>query len=136
MPYNSDHPNYLSTPNIRMGQVGSNNRGGYNACMVNAKLNTRPKPNAPDWFLPAWMDHLHVNQASLARMTGWSIATTNDIYHGRTEYYRGIMNTAATALNIHPFELLMHPDDAMAMRQFRHQALRVAEASLSYRTAE
>lgn len=81
-----------------------------------------------DWFLPQWMRTLKVSQAKLAERTGWSKATMNDIYHGRTAYYRQILNEAAHALNIQPWELLMHPDDAMAIRQMT-RALRVVERS-------
>lgn len=88
----------------------------------------RPSTHAPgpDWFLPEWMATLRVKQADLVRSTDWSPATVNDIYHGRTEYYRGVLNTVAKVLNLQPFELLMHPDDAMAIRRFRESALTIA----------
>jgi len=78
-----------------------------------------------DWFLQSWMTTLGVTQAKLSRETGWSKATTNDIYHGRTAYYRQIVNEAAQALRISPYELLMHPEEAMAIRRMRESALRI-----------
>lgn len=83
----------------------------------------------PDWFLPQWMKTLKVSQAELARRCDWTGGTMHGIYHGRTAYYRDIVNLIAAKLNIQPFELLMHPDDAMAIRQFRKDALRVVETS-------
>lgn len=40
------------------------------------------------------------------------------IYHGRTDYYREIVNLIASKLHIEPWELLMHPDKAAAIRQY------------------
>lgn len=80
----------------------------------------------PDWFLVDWMRSLKVSQATLGRETGWSKATVNDIYHGKTSYYRQIVNEAARALHIQPHELLMHPDEAMAIRRMRESALQIA----------
>ena len=74
-------------------------------------------PPSNDWFLPQWMRTLKVTQAVLADRAGWSKATMNDIYHGRTSYYRQILNEAAAALHLQPWELLMHPQDAMTIRQ-------------------
>lgn len=78
-----------------------------------------------DWYLADWMATLRVSQADIARLTGWSKATVNDIYHGRTAYYRDIVNTLAQVLKVAPFELLMHPDDAMTIRQYRATALQL-----------
>ena len=80
----------------------------------------------PDWHLTDWMATLQVSQADLSRLTGWSKATMNDIFHGRTEYYRAVINQLASALKIQPFELLMHPEDAMALRRLRDSALSIA----------
>jgi transcriptional regulator with XRE-family HTH domain len=80
----------------------------------------------PDWFLVEWMQSKRMTQAELARRTGWSKATANDIYHGVTSYYRQILNEAAAALNIQPWELLMSPADANALRAMREDAIRLA----------
>lgn len=80
----------------------------------------------PDWHLAEWLQTLRVRQADVTRLTGWAPATVSDIYHGRTEYYRAIVNTLATVLNVQPFELLMHPDEAMALRRLKNDAMRIA----------
>jgi len=80
----------------------------------------------PDWFLVEWMRSTKTSQAALSRLTGWSKATCNDIVHRRTSYYRQILNEAASALHVQPFELLMPPEDAMALRRMRDDALRIA----------
>lgn len=84
------------------------------------------RPEQPDWYLPQWMHTLKVSQAKLARECGWNGSTMHGIYHGRTNYYRDIVNLVASKLRIAPFELLMHPDEAMAYRRFRASAQEVA----------
>lgn len=70
---------------------------------------------------------MEVNQTELRKRTGWGKSTASEICNGKTNYYREILNEAADALHIQPFELLMHPDEAMAFRQLRGQALRIVE---------
>ncbi len=84
---------------------------------------------SPDWCLVEWLRYLGVRQADLSRRTGWSKATTSDIVNGRTSYYRQIVNEAAKALNLAAHELLMTPDEAMAMRRLRQSAMTIVEAS-------
>jgi len=99
------------------------------------KAHSPVAPPANDWFIRDWMHTLGVTQSKLSDLTGWSKATVNDIYHGRTSYYRQILNDLAFALNLQPWELLMHPDDAMAIRQLT-AAVRVVEKSKNLRAPE
>ena len=80
----------------------------------------------PDWFLPEWMATLNVKAARIVDETGWGKATVSDIVNGKTSYYRKIVNELARVLRIQPFELLMHPDDAFAMRRLRDSAIQIA----------
>lgn len=79
----------------------------------------------PDWYLVEWMRYYDKSQADIIRATGWGKARVNDIVHGRTDYYRDILNELARFLNIHPYELLMPPDDAMAVRRMREGSLQM-----------
>lgn len=102
------------------------------------KKSSSGRTSGPDWFLPEWMASLRVTQADLCRATGWSKATANDIYHGKTEYYRAIVNQLADALHVQPWELLMSPEDAHHIRRLRaaaadEYALRVAESGQTYK---
>lgn len=83
---------------------------------------TEPNSKKPshDWYLKEWMATLRIKQSGLAERIGLSKATMNDVYHGRTQYYRRLVNDVADALNLQPFELFMHPAEAMALRQARH----------------
>lgn len=79
-----------------------------------------------DWYLPQWMASARITQAALARKLAWSKATMNDIYNGKTAYYREIVNALAAALNIQPYELLMPPEEAMSIRRLRQAAVTLA----------
>lgn len=83
-------------------------------------------PEQPDWYLADWMRATKTTQAALAKACDWTPSTMHGIYHGRTSYYRDILNLIASKLNIEPFELLMPPERAMALRQFQAAALTIA----------
>lgn len=82
-----------------------------------------------DWFLADWMKSLGINQTTLRDRADWSKTAASEICSGKTGYSKRLVNEAAHALNIHPYELLMHPDDAMALRRMRQEALRIVESS-------
>jgi len=83
------------------------------------KKTTPARMIGPDWFLVEWMQSKDISQAELARRCAWSKATMNDIVHGRTEYYRAILNQIARALDMHPWELLMSPEEANQIKRLR-----------------
>lgn len=103
--------------------------GSYNAKVPKKKPRAKPHRAEPDWFLPEWIATLKTTQSKLARQCGWNTSTMHGIYHGRTQYYREIVNLIAGNLNIKPYELLMHPDEAFALRQQREVALKIVEGS-------
>lgn len=84
-----------------------------------AKKGSPPRSIGPDWFLTDWMKATKTTQAELARLCGWSKATANDIVHGKTEYYRLRVNEVSAALQLQPWELLMHPDEANQIKRLR-----------------
>jgi transcriptional regulator with XRE-family HTH domain len=90
--------------------------------------------DAPDWYLRQWMLTLKVTQAKLGRLADIPKATMNAIYHGKTAYYRDLLNTLANALNIEPFELLLPPDRAMEIRSYNRAVSLAAENRLAYRS--
>lgn len=87
------------------------------------------RPEQPDWYLREWMRTLKVSQAKLAAECDWTPSTMHGIYHGRTSYYRDIVNLIAAKLNIQPYELLMQPELAMSIRRMREDAIRIAADS-------
>jgi len=81
---------------------------------------------AHDWYLSRWLDATGLKQAGLERLTGWDKRKASFLVNGRQPYRRQEVNEAAAALNIEPFELLMHPEDAFALRRLRTDAIRIA----------
>lgn len=89
-----------------------------------------------DWHLRDWIIALDLSQAELDRRTDWGRRKTSDLMTGAQRYNRDTLNEAASALNIAPFEMLLHPSDAMAMRRMRDSALTIAAESVTdYRAA-
>jgi len=75
--------------------------------------------NVLDWYLKQWLKTLMVSQAELSRRTDYPKAKVSDLVTGKQRYNRDVLNDVASALHLHPYELLMHPDDAMAQRRIR-----------------
>jgi transcriptional regulator with XRE-family HTH domain len=75
-----------------------------------------------DWYLKEWLAATTTSQAELVRRTDYPKAKVSDLVTGKQRYNRDILNDIAAALNIHPFELLLHPSDAMAQRRIRKLA--------------
>lgn len=75
-----------------------------------------------DWYLAQWLKHLHKKQADIVRDLDWNKAKISLTASGKQPYTRDDVNEIAAYLNLHPYELLMHPEDAMAMRQLRASA--------------
>jgi transcriptional regulator with XRE-family HTH domain len=82
-----------------------------------------------NWFIREWMDMLGKSQSDMTRLAGWSKATASQLYNGAQDYSPKVVNSAAVALNCRPWELLMHPDEAMAIRRLRVAALQIAADS-------
>lgn len=82
-----------------------------------------------DWYLRDWMKERGLTQAKLRARTGWSKATMNDLFHGRTDYYRARLDEAARGLDLEPFELLLPPAEAKALRAVRDAARMLTNAN-------
>lgn len=83
-------------------------------------------PEAPNWFIREWADALKMRPVDLVRETDIPPSTMSEIWNGKTDYYRWLVNEFSRAMNIEPFELLMHPDEAFALRRLRTDAIRIA----------
>jgi transcriptional regulator with XRE-family HTH domain len=62
------------------------------------------------------------SQAEMARLAGWSKATMSQLYNQQQDLSTPILEAASEALKVEPFELLMPPERAMALRKFRETA--------------
>lgn len=75
------------------------------------------------WFGAQWLAYYEKYQADLIRDLRWSRAKASDVVTGKQRYNQDIVEELALYLNLHPSELLLHPDDAMANRRLK-QAVR------------
>ena len=72
-----------------------------------------------DWYLREWLDTLRQSIAWLESETGWTHRIANQLVNRKVHWNRDHLSLAATALRIAPYELMMHPDDAMQIRELR-----------------
>jgi transcriptional regulator with XRE-family HTH domain len=94
------------------------------------------KTPAHDWYLRQWLGALGMTQQSLADSADWQKSKVSRLVSGFTPYDRDIINTIASVMHIQPFELLLDPAEAMAMRRMRETAISIAaDIQLPY-TAE
>lgn len=78
------------------------------------------------WFAQQWLKTLEKSQADACRALGWSKATASDLISGKQRYNQDAVEGLAAFLSISPYELLLHPEDAMSLRQLRHSAAQIA----------
>lgn len=79
-----------------------------------------------DWYLKQWLRHFGKKQADVVRDLDWNKARVSLTVSGKQQYTRDDVNELATYLNLRPFELLMHPDDAMLLRRLKADMIRLA----------
>lgn len=82
-----------------------------------------------DWYLKQWLRYFGKKQADVVSELDWNKARVSLMVRGEQQYTRDAVNELADFLHIRPYELLMHPDDAMALRKLRREALQVVETS-------
>lgn len=82
-----------------------------------------------DWYLKEWLKTLGKRQADVARDLDWNKARVSLMLRGEQQYTRDAVNELAAYLSLHPYELLMHPDEAMRLRRLREDAIRIAHDS-------
>lgn len=85
-----------------------------------------------DWYLREWMAHFGKKQAGLVNELGWDKARASFIWNSKQSYRREVVNEISTWLGVRPFELLMPPADALALRRLRQAAVEIAEATTPY----
>ena len=79
-----------------------------------------------DWYLKEWLHTLEKKQADIARDLDWNKARVSLMIRGEQQYTRDAVTVLSAYLNLQPHELLMHPEDAMAIRNLRHELIRIA----------
>ena len=82
----------------------------------------RMAPPHHDWYFKQWLEHLHVKQADIVRHLDWNKSKASLMFNDKQRYHRDDVNQVASYLQIEPFELLIPPERAMALRQYRASA--------------
>ena len=79
-----------------------------------------------DWYLKEWLAACDKKQADIVRDLDWNKAKISLMANGKQPYTRDEINELADYLNVKPHELLMHPEDAMAIRRLKADMIRLA----------
>lgn len=84
-------------------------------------------PSGHDWFLLEWFAALGKKQRDLITGLDYQPAQAHRLWHGLQPYRRDNVEEISALLNIAPYELLMHPEEAMALRRLRSVIAEVAK---------
>ena len=93
-------------------------------------------PPRHDWYLREWLRTTNKKQADVVRDLDWNKARVSLMVRGIQPYDRDSVNELADYLNLRPHELLMHPDDAHAIRRLKAEMIRLAHESEEADSAE
>lgn len=115
-------------PIYRTSTADPRERFSYNRNMARRGI-----PKSPvRWYLREWMAACDMGkrggQTKMRELTGWSPATMSQLYNNQQDYNSKILEEAAAALGIEPFELLIPPDRAMALRKLRETAAQIVSS--------
>ncbi len=117
MPLCSHITNISASPQIRAWAKDASLPVCDNSHMARRGIPKGP----PSWFLPEWMaaaaSEGRGSQAKMIELTGWSRATMSQLYNGQQDFSPAILRAAAIALSAEPFELLIPPERAFAIRR-------------------
>lgn len=80
---------------------------------------------AHDWYFVQWLAYFGKLQKDVVQDLEWNKAKASLMFNGKQGYSRKEVNQISAYLNIQPYELLMDPEDAMALRRLRNDALTV-----------
>ena len=97
-----------------------------NDCRRRAWYHARMAAPRHDWYLREWLKSLGKRQADISRDLEWNKARVSPMVRGEQQYTRDAVNEVSAYLNLRPYELLMHPDEAMRLRRLREDAIRIA----------
>lgn len=79
-----------------------------------------------DWYFQDWLKASGKRQADVVKDLDWNKAKVSLMARGLQPYTREEVNELAAYLNIRPWELLMPPEDAHALRRLRAEMVRMA----------
>lgn len=84
-------------------------------------------PTAHDWYLRDWFATMGLKQRDLVTKLDYQPAAAHALWHSVQRYRKDHVEEIAALLNIQPYELLMPPEEAMALRRLRSAIAEVAK---------
>ena len=85
-------------------------------------------PTAHDWYLREWFATAGMKQRDLVTKLDYQPAAAHALWHSVQRYRRDHVEEIAALLNIAPYELLMPPEEAMALRRLRSAIAEVTKS--------
>lgn len=79
-----------------------------------------------NWYLGQWLSYYGKKPADMAKELDWNKAKINLTINGKQPYNRNDVEEVSAYLNVFPYELLMPPEDAMAMRRIKSDLALIA----------
>lgn len=79
-----------------------------------------------DWYLREWFATMGMKQRDLVTKLDYQPALAHALWHSVQRYRRDHIEQISALLNIQPYELLMPPEEAMAMRRLKSAIAEVA----------
>ncbi len=94
----------------------------------------RKRSNAPSpellshrWYLPEWAKLKKKRQADAQRELGWPKSSASERWNGKQRYTQDLVDEVARWLKIEPYELLMSPAEAQALKRLRQTAQEIVQ---------
>lgn len=91
------------------------------------KVSKPPRSLSHHWYLAEWAERLGVRQKDAITHLDWSKAQASDLFTGKQRYTQDLVDQVAAWLQLQPYELLMPPADALAIRAMRDSAARLVD---------
>lgn len=89
------------------------------------RKSTPPRELSHHWYLAEWAARFKVRQVDAVDKLGWSKAQASDLFTGKQRYTQDLVDEVAAWLQLKPYELLMPPEDAIAIRDMQASAARL-----------
>ena len=130
MPHSLHNANFMSNHFVCFLHNDKKTPHLHNDYMARSARSTRNY----HWYINEWLAHYNLSQADVVRKTGWTKTKLSHLCNRKQDFSSDVLDTLARALNIRAYELLMHPDEASAIKRIRQEALRIASESPSAST--
>lgn len=92
--------------------------------MPKRRIATPPRRLSHHWYLAEWAKRKGVRQRDAIEKLGWSKAQASDLFTGKQRYTQDLIDEVSAWLRLSPYELLMEPEDALAIRGIFQSASR------------